>query len=238
MRGILPRFISRVGWMAMALIAMAIPARSQTIVPPIAEYRVKGGGMVELRNDGDVPLAVIVEVKGFTVDEDGRMAYVDLDPSVRVELGASSFVIPPRQSHMVFYKAQAPATPYWFAILASFTKAVPVRNEVRVNIVLPHVVYVYQKQALKKQDVQLALAAGQQAGEYRLEVRNLSPKASRVEAIECKGFEKPVELGGMPVFPAKSRFLELDAGSAAAHDARCKVSFEEGFSMEVTPATN
>ena len=83
----------------MALIAMAIPSLSQTIVPPIAEYRVKGGGVVELRNDGDVPLAVIVEVKGFTVDENGRMAYVELDPMVRVELGASSFVIPPRQSH-------------------------------------------------------------------------------------------------------------------------------------------
>jgi hypothetical protein len=237
MRGILPRFISRVGWMAMALIAMAIPALSQTILPPIAEYRVKGGGMVELRNDGDVPLAVIVEVKGFTVDEDGRMAYVELDPAVRVALGASSFVIPPRQSHMVFYKVQGPTPPYWFAILATFTKAVPLKNEMRVNIILPHIVYVYQKQALKKQDVQLALAAGAQAGQYRLEVRNLSPKASRVETIECKGFEKPVELGGMPLFPAKPRFLDLDTG-ATARDPRCKVSFEEGFSMEVAPARN
>jgi len=234
MRGIAWRFISAAGWMAIALLAMAISALPQTILPPIAEYRVKGGGMVELRNDGDVPLAVIVEVKGFKVDEDGRMAYVDLDPSLRVDLGASSFVIPPRQSHMVFYKAQGQA-PYWFAILSTFTKAVPLKNEMRVNIILPHIVYVYQKQALKKQDVQLSLATGEQAGQYRLEVRNLSPKASRVETIECKGFEKPVELGGMPVFPAKPRFLDLDTG-ATAHDPRCKVSFEEGFSVEVTPA--
>jgi len=238
MRGYLGRLISGVGWMAIAVVAMAIPALPQTILPPIAEYRGKASGMVELRNDGDIPLAVIVEVKGFRVDEIGRMAYVDLNPSVRVELGANSFVIPPRQSHMVFYKANGPTLPYWFAILATFTKAEPVKNEMRVNVILPHVVYVYQKQALKKQDVQLALAAGPQAGQYRLEVRNLSSKASRVETIECKGFEKPVELGGMPVFPAKPRFLDLDAGAATGNNARCKVSFEEGFSMEVTPATN
>jgi hypothetical protein len=59
-----------------------------------------------------------------------------------------------------------------------------------------------------------------------------------VEAIECKGFEKPVELGGMPVFPARPRFLDLDAGAATAQNAKCKVSFEEGFSLEVAPAAN
>ncbi len=231
------KFIWRAAWVVMALVAAAIPALSQTILPPIAEYRGKGNGMVELRNDGDVALAVIVEVKGFTVDEEGRMAYLGLDPSVRVELGASSFVIPPRQSHMVFYKAQAPVTPFWFAILATFTKAVPTRNEMRVNIVLPHVVYVYQKHRLEKKDVQLALAASR-PGEYRLELHNASPKASRVEAIECKGFAKPVELGGMPVFPAQTRFVQLDSGPASGSHARCKVSFEEGFSLEVAPEVN
>ena len=231
MNSIPDRTILRVVGMAIALVVLAIPSFSQTVLPPIAEYHGRAEGMVELRNDGDIPLAVLVSAKGFTVDEEGHMLYTELDPSVTVDFGSSSFVIPPRQSHMVFYKAKISKPPYWFAILSTFTKATPVKNEIRVNVVLPHVVYLYQKHALKKQDVELALDPGEKQGSVRLEVRNKTDKAGRVETVECKGFEKEALSGGIPVFPNKSRFLTIETGTPHA-DARCKVNFEEGFSLE------
>src|SRR3954451_3641520 len=89
----------------LAIFLIAISAMGQTVSPPIAEDRGKAQGMVELRNDGDVPLATILELRGFQVDEQGVLQYLALDPRINVELGANSFVIPPHQSHYVFYKA-------------------------------------------------------------------------------------------------------------------------------------
>src|SRR5579884_1063603 len=124
-------------------------AMGQTVSPPIAEYRVKASGMFELRNDQDFPLAAILEVHGFSVSEQGQLQYNELDPRVNVELGANSFIIPPHQSHYVFYKAKSDQPSYWFTILSTLTKANPEKNQMRLNFVLPHVVYVYQKPKLK-----------------------------------------------------------------------------------------
>lgn len=218
---------------AIGLFSLAIPLFSQTILPPIAEYRGRAQGVVELRNDGDVPLAVLVEAKGFTVDDEGRMAYTALDPSVAIDFGANSFTIPARQSHLLFYKAQIPHPPYWFAVLCTFTKAVPVKHEMRVNVLLPHVVCMYQKQQLKKKDIELSLLPTEKKEISRLRIQNLTEKAGRVDSVECKGFNKDILSGGLPIFPEASRYLTLDAG-ISGREARCKVVFEEGFSLEVS----
>ena len=96
---------------------LAISAVGQTVSPPIAEYRGKASGMVEFRNDGDFPLVAILEVKGFVVNEQGTLLYTALDPKINVEFGASSFVIPPHESHFVFYKTKSELPSYWFAFL-------------------------------------------------------------------------------------------------------------------------
>ncbi len=222
--------------MAMIAVIMAVSAFSQTIMPPIAEYHKRADGVVELRNDSDDPMAVIVEVKGFQVDENGGMRYVPLDPSVKVEFGSNSFIIPPHQSHMVFYKSDSKKTPYWFAILNTFTKAAPVKGTFRVNMILPHIVYVYQKQSLKKKDIELALTPGQKPDTYRLQIKNLTDKAGRVQGVDCKDFEKKYEGGGLPVFPNQSRYLTLDTGRPNGAKAHCTVTFEQGFSLNVSPS--
>jgi len=220
----------------MIAVIVAIPALSQTITPPIAEYHKRADGVVELRNDSDDPMAVIVEAKGFEVNENGGMRYTPLNPSVKVEFGANSFIIPPHQSHLVFYKAESKTTPYWFAILNSFTKAKPVTGTFRVNMILPHIVYVYQKHSLKKKDIALALTPGQKPDTYRLQVKNLTDKAGRVQGIACKDFEKKFEGGGLPVFPNQSRYLTLDTGRPDGAKAHCTVTFEQGFSLNVSPS--
>lgn len=215
----------------LASLLIAVSAMGQTVSPPIAEFRGKASGMVELRNDGDVPLATILEVHGFQVDEQGTLQYVPLDPRIKVELGANSFVIPPHQSHYVFYKASSELPSCWFAILSTLTRAGNEKGRMRINFILPHVVYIYQKPKLKRSDINVNLKPGAN-GSYKLEIANLSEKLGRVQSIEASGFEKELMLGGLPVFPSKRRFVDLNPG-AAKTDPKVKVVFEDGFSISV-----
>jgi hypothetical protein len=205
---------------------------AQTVAPPVAEYRGKASGMFELRNDGDVPLAAILEVHGFTVDEKGTLLYHELDPSLKVEIGQNSFVIPPHESHYVFYKASSSASQSWFSVLSTMTRTVNQPGQMRINFVLPHVVYIYQKQKLKKDDVSVSVTPGKAAGEYTVEVQNHSDKLSRVESVTGDGFEKNVEVGGFPIFPERTRQVVINGGTPSAK-AKMKVSFEDGFSIQV-----
>ncbi len=210
---------------------LAISAVGQTVAPPIAEYRGKASGMVELRNDGDFPLAAIMEVKGFTVDEKGVLLYTALDPKIDVEFGASSFVIPPHQSHFVFYKTKCELPSYWFAFLTTLTRANADKHTMKVNFILPHVVYVYQKPKLKRADVNVALLAGDD-GSLKLQIENRSGKLGRVQSVETHGFEKNLMLGGVPIFPAKQRFVEFSPGQHNSK-ANVEVVFEDGFTITV-----
>ena len=212
------------------LLLAAIPGVGQSVAPPIAEYRGKADGMYELKNDGDAAMAVILEVHGFSVDENGNLGYAPLDPKMKVELKESSFVIPPHESHYVFYKAEAERPTAWFTILSSMTRAVPVRNQMRINFVLPHVVYLYQKKKLKKEDVAVRLLKGDNEGEYLVEVENHTDKLGRVEGVSTQGFEKKSENGGFPVFPNYTRRLMLRLGEASGKGS-VTVSFEDGFSI-------
>ncbi len=213
------------------LLLTALPGVGQSVAPPISEYRGKADGMYELRNDSDVAMAVIVEVQGFTVDEDGGMRYSVPNPQIKVDLGSNSFVIPPRQSHYVFYKAKTDEANGWFTIQNTMTRQVPLPNQMRINFVLPHVVYIYQKKKLTKNDLSLDVRPGEKAGEYTLTVSNLTPKLGRIQGVTCEGFEKKAEVGGFPVFPSGKRHIKLEPGKPVKA-ARIKVNFEDGFSLE------
>ncbi len=224
-----PRWVIALG----VVLLLAVSAMGQGISPPLAEYRGKAQGMLELRNDGDQPLVAILEVQGFNVDESGTLKYTELDRTIKVDLGASSFIIGPHQSHYVFYKATSEYPSYWFAILATLTKANPVQNRIRINVVLPHVVYVYQKSRLKQSEVPLRTIPSATAGEYQLEINNLSQKLGRIAAVESHGFSRDIALGGLPVFPAQKRYVTVRPGKPANGTASLKVIFEDGFTTSV-----
>jgi len=224
--------LNRLAAASLVWVLFVVTGVAQTVSPPVAEYRNKANGMFELRNDGDTPLAAILEIHGFLVDEHGQLVYQALDHSLKVELGANSFVIPPHQSHYVFYKASSTSPQAWFAILSTLTKAASAPGQMRINFVLPHVVYIYQKQKLKKEDVSVRVTPDKNPGHYTLEIENHSGKLSRVESVTGEGFEKTVESGGFPIFPEKKRQVVLDGGTPGAN-AKVKVSFEDGFSVQV-----
>lgn len=217
------------GWLT--ILALAAGAEGQSLSPPIAEYRVKANGMLELRNNGDAPLAAVLELRGFSVDRQGSLRYGPLAPGVSVQLGANSFTIPPHQGHYVFYKASAMRLPAWFAIINTLAQAAPVTRGIRINIILPHFAYIYQKSKLRKDDLMVRVLPGDKSGEYALEVQNVSEKLGRVKQVQAKGFEVNSVYGGFPLFPGETRRVSLQ-GRNPSQRARLRIQFEDGFHLD------
>jgi len=188
----------------------------QGIAPPIVESR--GGnkvdGMFEIQNNADYPMATMLEVKSFTVDDEG-LKFRPLDAGIQVKLGSNSFILRAHDSRMVFYKATFPAAPVSFSIVTSMTKAGALEG-VRINYVFPHIVYVYQKDKLTRSDVKI----DQENGVLR--VQNLSQKLGRVEAV----LVAKDELRGFPLYPGQTRLVPVN-------DGKLSVKFEDGFTVGI-----
>jgi hypothetical protein len=213
------------------VLAAAI-GHAQTLSPPIAEYRQKADGTLTLRNDGDNALVAILEVRSFSVDGDGKIQYGPADAKVNVQLGSNSFSIPPHQGHYVFYKATCAQAPCWFAIINTLTQATRVTTGLRINIILPHLVYVYQKAKLKKDDLRVEVSPADKAGRYELKFTNLSGKLERVETIQLKGFGARGPFGGFPLFPGGTRSVTLDTGLPAKKPL-FQIHFGGGLRLDV-----
>jgi hypothetical protein len=216
------------------LLAAPLAAPAQSLSPPRAEYRERASGMLTLRNNSNQPMVAIVEARGFELDSNGELLFTSLDPRIRVEFGASSFVLPPRSAHYVFYKAQSSRLPTWFALVSSLTPLRPVRGKLRVNVVLPHFVYLSQKQKLRPGDLQVRVQPGGQPGQYEVHVLNLSEKMGRMQIVQARGFEKNSSAGGFPIFPGQSRLLTLNAGRPASRaEFRFKIQGGKSFKVAV-----
>jgi hypothetical protein len=190
-------------------------ACAQGIAPPVAEYRgSKASGMFEIQNTTDAPMAVTLETRSFSVDEQGLVHYSELDKSIRVRMGASSFTVGPHGTRMVFYKTSFPGSPVSFSIIATMTKAEQ-QSGMRIKFVFPHMIYVYQKDKLKRSEVSLELIDG------KLLIHNHSQKLGRVTKVNAAN----QELGGFPIYPAQVRQVAVPGATQAS------VKFEDGFSL-------
>jgi hypothetical protein len=208
--------IQLVVWVA-SLMVGGMVAVAQSIAPPIAEYRgTKVEGMFELQNTNDYPMAVVLETKSFSVDEHGQVVYRSLDPGITITMGTTSFVIHPHDRRMVFYKAAVSATPASFSIIPAMTKAGAIVG-VRVNYILPHMIYVYQKDRMQKSDVRVDMAGG------ILHIRNLSNKLGRIQSVEAA---RQDVAAGFPLFPGQTREFPVTGD-------KVNVTFEDGFKIGV-----
>ncbi len=206
----------------------AAPARlsGQTISPPIAEYQERARSSFQLTNTTLFPLNVVLEVRGFRIDPDGELVDVPLDTSrVRVKLSTMSFRIAPRATYSVFYEAKADSAPAWFNILAALTGA---RTDTGLNlrIILPHVVYLNQKQALGREEVVLrSFEVDSAAGRARVELENLGPRLGRVLAVTASTTgAQSAPTAGFPLLPHSRRWADV-AWSGTGPPTRLVVRF-------------
>lgn len=183
---------------------------AQSVTPPIAEYQERARSSFRLGNETLYPLNVVLDVRGFRVSEQGEVVEMPLDTTrLHLKLSAMSFRIPPRGSHTVFYEATADSLPAWFNIVAAMTGA-RTDDGINVRILLPHVVYLNQKQRLEKRDVVVrALELDSAAGHVRVQLENLGPRLGRVlEVSATDGRDRTAPGAGFPLFPHAVRWVE------------------------------
>jgi hypothetical protein len=214
--------VRRLGRAASVLIAgagvlFAADGAAQSVSPPIAEYQERARSSFQLHNASIFPITAVLEVRGFTITEQGEVIDVPLDTSrIHIKLSEMSFRIPPRGSRTVFYEASSDSLPAWFNILSALT-GTKTESGLKVRILLPHVVYLNQKQPLRKEEVAIRrFELDQTAKKVRVQLENLGPRLGRVYQLNVSDRgNAPQTAGGFPLIPHSRRWVEVDWQSTA-----------------------
>jgi hypothetical protein len=208
-----PRRSLRRARLLLVLVAGHLPAAAlgQSVSPPIAEYQEHARSSFQLSNQSIFPLTVVLEVKGFKVTERGEVQDAPFDSTrIHLKLSAMSFRIPPRGTYTVFYEASADSAPAWFNILSAISGA---RTDAGVNvrILLPHVVYLNQKQPLRKEEVAVrAFEFDSAAKVARVQLENTSTNLGRVlQVTAAAGKTQSPPGSAFPLFPHSRRWTEI-----------------------------
>lgn len=211
---------------------VAAPAAgAQTIAPPLAEYRERAFASFGLRNDALVPVTVVLEPFAFTVDSLGNLAYQPFDSSrVRLRVSATSLRLPPRGGTNVSYEVSTDSVPAWLVITATF---IPPRTRgVNLRAQLPHVIYLYQSEPLRREDVEVSRVDYDSAGRrVRVRVENHGSRLGRMRdghVRPARGDEQPLE--AFPLFPHAVRWLDVP-WTAATRPAAVHLEFD-GFTLD------
>jgi len=209
-------------------------AQAQSVSPPIVEYQERARSSFQLSNQSIFPLSVVLEVRGFRVSEEGEVVDTPFDSSrIRLKLSAMSFRIPPRGTYTVFYEVSADSLPAWFNILSAITGA---RTDAGLNvrILLPHVVYLNQKQPLRKEEVAVREFVYDTVGrKARVQLENTGPNLGRVLQVGVGHGKTLTPLGSaFPLFPNSRRWTEVPWPADSAPN-RLSVKFAK-FAIDTT----
>jgi hypothetical protein len=223
------------------VLGLAAPAAApvlfaQTVSPPIAEYQERARSSFQLSNGSIFPLTVVLEPHGFDVTETGEVAAAALDTArIHIKLSATSFRMPPRSTYTVFYEATTDTLPAWFTISAALSGA-RTDNGLNLRIILPHVVYLNQKQPLKREEVVLRrLELDTAARKARVLLENPSPHLGRVLEFSVASAKGQSRAGAaFPLLPGHRRWATVD-WDLDQPPARVIVRFAK-FSIDTTLA--
>jgi hypothetical protein len=192
------------------LCSLAAPLHSQSVSPPLAEYQERARSSFQLQNGSIYPITVVLEVRGFSITDAGEVQDLPLDTTrIHVKLSEMSFRIPPRGSRTVFYEAKSDSLPAWFNILSAMS-GTKTESGLNVRILLPHVVYLNQKQPLRKDEVAVRrLEFDPSAKKARVLLENTGPHLGRVYQLTLGDDHTTSQpAGGFPLLPHRLRWAE------------------------------
>jgi hypothetical protein len=223
-------------FLSLSLLALAAvsssAASAQAVRPAVVEYTGQGRGKFELVNETLFPMTVVLEPRGFRVDEAGTLTDEPFDSAnVEVKLSAMSFRIPPMGTYTVFYEARARRLPAWFQVLSSMTGA-RTSTGLNVRLELPHVVYLLQKEPLAQEQVTVRGFSFDSAGRKAIiELSNTSASLGRVLGSELSANGRhATPFGGFPLFPQSTRRVEVPWDATESPD-RVRLRFSH-FAVE------
>jgi hypothetical protein len=174
------------------------------------EYRATAEGRIMLTNNTLKPVVVVLEPRSFGISIDGRGEFRQLDPGIKVELSRNSVKLEPKQSYYIFYKASSETLPAWFTIYSAFSQ-VQHGDGIDLRILLPHTVYLYQREPIAQSDVHITEAYfSPQAGKLICYLENDGNALARVQDVQANGDHASESAAGFPLLPAGKRRVELD----------------------------
>jgi hypothetical protein len=218
----------QIAWALLVLFACAFGiarAFAQTVQPVIDENVVgspgkKTSGMVQYINNSAQPLNVVLNLSSFSVAEDGSMHFRPLDPNIHVRLSTMSFRVAPGQTYDVFYEASADQLPSWFVIYGSFSGfRQRSKQGFKIQVQLPHVVYLLPKQKLAREEVKLQKAEFKD-GTVTISVENSGGMFGRAMETDILSASGKIVQNGFALFPSSVRTLQIPWDQ---HDAPSKV---------------
>src|SRR5437667_9752462 len=194
----------------------ATPIFAQTVQPLIDENVVKGpgktaSGKIEYINDSTQTLSVVLEARSFTVSDTGELSYRPLDEGIHAKFSTMSFRIPPKQNFFVFYEASADKLPSWFVVYATFGGFKERTPEgFRIQIQLPHTIYVLPKQELRKDELVVKVVE-YRAGEKKiiLPVENLRSLFGRAFETHLSMIKNYTYASDFPIFSLQQPQAEI-----------------------------
>lgn len=192
------------------LLLMTGSAFAQSVQPVIVEYKGKADGKIALTNNSSSPMVVVLEPKSFNITPEGKGIYRDLDSSIHVDLSSMSVKLQPQQTYYVFYKATADKLPAWFTIYATFSS--PKHSDgLDVRLMLPHTVYLYQKQPMLEANVQVKdLSYDGETRQLTCTIENDSAELTRIQSVRALGDHASGDLSGFPLLPGGYRHIQMD----------------------------
>ena len=203
---------------------LPVTVSAQSVQPVIAEYTDHAAGSFQVTNTTLVPMAVVLEPRSFSIEEDGRGVFRELDPAIHLELSASSLRLEPKQTATVFYRASAESAPAWLCIYATFTPFHPSPG-INVRIMLPHTVYLYQHHPLFREALRVeSLAYDAEHHQVICEIVNDGRDAGRAESVNISGPHSHAVGAGFPLLPHSSRRLTVEWTGAQPPD-RVEIAF-------------
>jgi hypothetical protein len=183
---------------------------AQTVQPVIAEYKSRGEGKFMVTNNTLAALVVLLEPKSFDITPEGRGLFRPLDKGIRVELSSTSLKLAPHQTAYVFYKADAEVLPAWFTVYATFSQ--PQHGTgLDVRIMLPHTVYLYQKDAMQAGDIEIIDATYSMSSHKLIcNLINYSKTLGRVQSVKASTDKESADANGFPMLPGRRRQVEME----------------------------
>jgi hypothetical protein len=235
--------VQQIAWALLVLFAClcgVARAFGQTVQPVIDENVVaapgkKASGMVQYVNNSGQPLNVILNLSSFSVAEDGSMQFRPLDPNIHVKLSTMSFRVAPGQIYDVFYEASADQLPTWFVIYGSFSGfRQRSKQGFKIQVQLPHVVYLLPKEKLAREEVSLQRAVYKD-GNVTVSVQNSGAMFGRAVETDILSSSGKIVQNRFALFPSSVRTLQI---RWEQHDAPLKVVVRfEHFTVEQPVST-
>lgn len=223
--------MSRYSFLALLILSAAMPAAAQTVSPPLVEYQERASASFQVSNPTLFPQTVVLQPRGFEVDERGNLRDTPLDTSrIRLKLSAMSVRLAPRQTYTVFYEVEADSAPAWFAIMSVFTGG-RTQNGIAVRVELPHVVYLNQRAPIAQADVRIAEFRHDAVGKrVWLKVENTGRSLGRIREGSVTGGNRTEQVGSVPIFPGARRWVSV-AWQHPEPPQRASLRFD-GFRLE------